>query len=118
MAMIETAEAPPALRCPTDFRYEEMLGRAGIANLRRVLKGLLRFDPVPSPELASAFCEDMFAGDPLAEAYVAEALSGEGDERRRQRRLLETALTSPGGFASVADAAPPSMRTLFEEFET
>jgi len=111
------AGLPPGTRCPTDFRYEEMLGRPRVQAARRLMRTLLSFDPVPEPEVAAAFCEDMFAGDPVAEAYVAESLSGAAADRRHERGLLETALQSPAGFASVADQASPSMRALFQEFE-
>lgn len=103
-------------RCPTDFRYQEMLRRPQVRAARRVLKTTLGFDPAPPPDVAKAFCEDMFAGDPVAEAYVADALGG--DRRRAGRKLLDEALTSRGGFAAVADRAPDSMRALFAEFET
>lgn len=108
---------PPGTRCPTDFRYEALLRRPGVRRMRQLTRALLGFDPVPPAEVAAAFCEDMYAGDPLAEAYVAEALSGEGEERRRHRAALEQALTDPAGFAAVAEGAPASMRALFEEFE-
>jgi hypothetical protein len=116
MGMTTTTPLFLETRCPTDFRYAEMLASPRVRALRRASKALLRFDPVPPPKVAAAFCEEMYAGDPVAEEYVADALAG--DRRRKQRRLLDAALSSPEGFASVAAEAPESMRVLFDEFET
>lgn len=107
---------PPGTRCPTDVRYHEMLRRPAVRRARQVSSRLLGFDPVPPVEVAAAYCEDMFAGDPVAEAYVEEALSGPA--RTRNRSLLDAALDDPRGFAAVAGDAPESMRALFDEFET
>jgi hypothetical protein len=112
----DTTESTAPTRCPTDFRYVEMLERPRVRRMRRLLIASIGFDPVPPPDVAEAFCEDMFAGDPVAEAFVADALAG--PQRRRTRRLLDTALESPHGFAAVAAEAPESMRALFAEFET
>lgn len=113
---MEVTSLPPGTRCPTDVRYEEMLRRPAVRRMRRLSRCLLGFDPVPPVEVTTAYCEDMFAGDPVAEAYVEEALSGEA--RGRNRKLLDAALSDSRGFASVADDAPASMRVLFDEFET
>src|SRR5947209_1461694 len=82
---------------------------------RALARRVLGFDLLPPPEVADAFCEDMFAGDPVAEELVDEVLSGDG--RRRGRKLLDAALESREGFAAVAAEAPDSMRRLFQEFE-
>jgi hypothetical protein len=117
MVLVMTTTTPQLeTRCPTDFRYQEMLASPRVQALRRASKAVLGFDPAPPPDVAAAFCEDMYAGDPIAEEYVADALAG--DLRRKNRRLLDAALSSPEGFASIAGEAPESMRALFEEFET
>jgi hypothetical protein len=112
--MVTIEERPT--RYPTEIRYDEVLRRPGIRRARQLSRRLLGFDLFPPAEVAAAFCEDMFAGDPVAEAFVEEAMSGEG--RRRGRKLLDAALDSPAGFAAVAEHAPESMLALFEEFES
>lgn len=109
------ASAPPAPsegRCPTDFRYWEALERPEIQRRRRLATKLLRFDPCPSDDAARAVCEDLYAGDPVAADFVDEVFFGDLGPRKG-RNMLEQALRE--GVDSVD--APPTMRTLFAEFE-
>lgn len=72
------------------------------------------FDLLPAPEIAERFRAGHTAGDPVAEAFVAQTYHGElGPERSRE--LLDEALRV--GVDNVPDA-PDSMRALFAEFET
>lgn len=101
------------MRCPTDFRIEDALQRPQTQRLRRAWKAVLRFDPVPPPEVIAPFVEDMWAGDPVAEAFVDEVFDGPAGHRRG-RRLLDQAMAE--GIDTVSDA-PPTMRALFAQFE-
>lgn len=101
------------MRCPTDFRIEDALQRPQTRRVRRAWKALLRFDPVPPPEVIAPFIEDMWAGDPVAEAFVDEVFDTPAGHRKG-RKLLDQAMAA--GIDTVADA-PPTMRALFAQFE-
>jgi hypothetical protein len=87
--------------------------RPGVQRARRLCQRLFGFDPVPSDAQMAQVYADMHEGDPLAEAFVHEALQ-RPQGPRAVRELLDAALA--GGVAAVADA-PPAMRRLFAEFE-
>ena len=71
-------------------------------------------DLFPTDDQAQTLCEDLFAGDPVAERFVGEVFFGEIGHKRG-REMLQQALDH--GIDSVPDA-PESMRELFAEFET
>lgn len=100
--------------CPTDFRYEQALGRPDVKRARAVARRMLGFDPAPPQDVVDDFVADMHAGDPVAEAFVDEVILGP-DGPRKGRRLLDRALDE--GIENVPEA-PASMRRLFAEFET
>ena len=108
-----SAEQPP-VRCPTAFRYWEARGTATVRRIERLFTTVTRQSLFPSDEQAAALCADLFAGDPVAERFVAEVMHGEIGAKAG-RRMLEQALAE--GIDAVPDA-PDSMRALFAEFET
>ncbi|EGD53640.1 oxygenase MpaB family protein [Gordonia neofelifaecis] len=82
--------------------------------LRDRVKRIARIELFPREEVRAAFAAGHTAGDPLAEAFVAETYHGEmGAEKARE--LLDEALRV--GIDNVPHA-PDSMRALFAEFET
>ncbi len=97
---------------PTDFRTDR-LDRPGVARLRRAVRRLTGHDLVPPPDAVEAFLADMWAGDPLGEAYVDEVQDGPVG-RRTARQMLDLALAE--GIAAVEDP-PATMAALFAEFE-
>ena len=99
---------------PTDFRYDDALARPGVQRLRRAVQRIAGFDLCPSPQVVELFSQDMWTGDPIAEAYVDE-VHATREGRRTGRADLEQAIAY--GIDSVPDA-PASMRTLLEQFET
>lgn len=101
------------LRTPSDFAYWDAIERPSVRRARRVAKALLRFDPLPSDEVAAALCEDMYGGDPVAERFVDEVFFGP-DGYAAGRRLLNRAIEQ--GIDAVPEA-PASMRELFREFD-
>ncbi|MFD6450062.1 oxygenase MpaB family protein [Nocardia sp. NPDC060220] len=109
---MDTVRAPS--RCPTAFRYWEARGTPAVRRIERAFTAVTRQPLFPSDEQAAAMCEDLFAGDPVAERFVAEVMHGEIGSKAG-RAMLETALAE--GIDAVADA-PESMRALFAEFET
>ncbi|MTE17346.1 oxygenase MpaB family protein [Nocardia aurantiaca] len=108
----EGAQRP--VRCPTAFRYWEARSTPRVRRLERIVKGLTGGALFPTDAQANTLCEDLFAGDPVAERFVAEVMHGEIG-RERGRAMLEQALAE--GIDSVPDV-PEAMRALFAEFET
>jgi len=106
--------APAGLRVPTGFRYWENKDTPAWQRRRRIFKAITGHDLFPTDEQARMLTEDIYAGDPLAEAFVEEVFFGEIGHRRG-REMVQRALEH--GIDSVPDA-PQSMRDLFEEFET
>jgi hypothetical protein len=109
---VDTVRAPS--RCPTAFRYWEARSTPAVRRFERAFTAVTRQPLFPSDEQAAAMCEDLFAGDPVAERFVAEVMHGEIGPKAG-RAMLETALVE--GIDAVVDA-PESMRALFAEFET
>lgn len=103
-----------AARCPTAFRYWQVRDTPAVRRVERIFRTVTGSALFPTDEQARALCADMFAGDPVAERFVAEVVRAEGG-RVSGRGLLETALRE--GIGAVPDA-PDSMRALFDEFET
>ncbi|WP_330254489.1 DUF2236 domain-containing protein [Nocardia sp. NBC_00565] len=104
----------PPVKCPSAFRYWESLRSPKVQRLQRLVKTITGGALFPTESQAAALCEDLFAGDPVAERFVAEVMHGEiGPQRGRQ--MLDAALS--GGIDSVPEA-PESMKALFAEFET
>lgn len=82
--------------------------------LRNRIERITGVDLFPGGDVRSAFAAGLLAGDPTAEAFVAETFHGEmGGAAARE--LLDEALRV--GIDNVPDAAE-SMRALFAEFET
>lgn len=107
------ADSSPT-RCPTAFRYWESLKSPNVRRLQRVIKTLTGGELFPTHSQATALCEDLFSGDPVAERFVEQVMHGEiGSHRGRE--MLDAALS--GGIESVPEA-PESMKALFAEFET
>ncbi len=101
-------------RCPTAFRYWEARELPEWRKRRELFRKVTGKDLFPTDEQAQMLCEDLFAGDPVAERFVGEVFFGEiGHQKGRE--MLQQALDH--GIDSVPDA-PDSMRELFEEFET
>ncbi|MBJ7519073.1 MAG: DUF2236 domain-containing protein [Solirubrobacteraceae bacterium] len=107
---------PPAQEqqeTPTDFAYWDTLRRPGVERFRRRAQRFLRFDPFLPDDVAAEYIADMWAGDPVAEAFVDDTVFGELGPRAT-RKLVDRALEE--GVDAVGEA-PDSMRTLFAEFE-
>lgn len=102
------------LRCPSAFRYWQARDTPALRRVERIFRTVTGSALFPTDEQARALCADMFAGDPVAERFVAEVMRGETG-REHGRRLLDTALRD--GIGAVPDA-PIAMRELFDEFET
>ncbi|MVU76071.1 DUF2236 domain-containing protein [Nocardia sp. ET3-3] len=109
-----TLEVAAAGKVPSEFRYWERVGDPGVQRVRRLWRGLFRFDPQPDEELVRAFAGAYYQADPVAEAFVDEVYLGEIGPKAG-RAMLDQALAH--GVHSVVDA-PPSLKRLFEEFET
>ncbi|WP_067635517.1 oxygenase MpaB family protein [Nocardia coubleae] len=111
---VEYLHAGAAVKCPSAFRYWEVRDTLRVRRLERVFTAVTRQRLFPTDEQAIALCEDLFAGDPVAERFVAEVMHGEIGPKAG-RRMLEQALRE--GIDAVPEA-PESMRELFAEFET
>ncbi|MFF5032941.1 oxygenase MpaB family protein [Nocardia salmonicida] len=111
---VEHTRSGPPVKCPNAFRYWEARDTPLVRGLERVFTTVTRQRLFPSDEQASALCEDLFTGDPVAERFVAEVMHG-AIGSKAGRAMLETALAE--GIDAVPDA-PESMRALFAEFET
>ena len=94
------------MEAPTEFRYLARRDRPKVRALRLALRAALGFDPAPADSVVERFAASYFDGDPLAEAFVAEA-GGQA------RALLDAALASPAG----ARHALPSLAALVEDVE-
>ncbi len=101
-------------RCPSAFRYWEARDLPEWRKRRELFRKVTGKDLFPTDEQAQMLCEDLFAGDPVAERFVGEVFFGEIGHKKG-REMLQQALDH--GIDSVPDA-PDSMRELFEEFET
>ncbi|WP_054814819.1 oxygenase MpaB family protein [Nocardia arizonensis] len=108
------AQVGEPARCPTAFRYWEARNEPKFRRLERIVKSLTGGALFPTDEQARTLCADLFAGDPVAERFVAEVMHGEIGPQGG-RAMMETALRT--GIGSVPDA-PESMRALFDEFES
>ncbi|WP_345496240.1 oxygenase MpaB family protein [Nocardia callitridis] len=111
-AKSEETTGPP--RCPTAFHYWEARRTPAAARARRWVRRITGGELLPTDEQARVLCEDLFAGDPVAERFVAEVMHGPTGAAEG-RRLLEIAVTD--GIEAVQDA-PEAMRALFAEFES
>lgn len=117
-ADVMTAPAPtgaPGEVCPTRFKYWERKDLPQWQRRRTVFRKLTGHDLFPTDEQAAMLCEDQFAGDPVAERFVAEVFFGKEYGHAAGRRMLEQALDD--GIESIPDA-PESMKALFAELET
>lgn len=99
---------------PTGFRYWEAKQTPAWKRREKLVKKLFRHDLFPTDEQARMLCEDLWAGDPVAEEFVAEVFFGEIGHRRGREMLLQAC---DHGIDSVPDA-PESMKRLFAELET
>ncbi|MEU6560075.1 oxygenase MpaB family protein [Nocardia nova] len=102
------------ITCPSAFRYWEAKRTPAVRRLEAVVRKVTGADLFPTDEQARALTEDLFAGDPGAERFVAEVMHGPGGAAAG-RRLLDRALTD--GIEAVPEA-PEAMRELFAEFDT
>lgn len=100
--------------CPSAFRYWEARNRPAVRRVESLVPKVTGSHLFPTDEQARALTEDLFAGDPVAERFVAEVMRGPGGSAAG-RQLLDRALTD--GIAAVPEA-PAAMRELFAEFET
>lgn len=100
--------------CPSAFRYWEARNRPAVRRVESLVRKVTGSHLFPTDEQARALTEDLFAGDPVAERFVAEVMRGPGGSAAG-RQLLDRALTD--GIAAVPEA-PAAMRELFAEFET
>ncbi len=103
-----------APKSPTAFRYWDSLETRRVQRVRRIVKRLTGGELFPTDAQASDFCADLFAGDPVAERFVADVMHGDIGPKSG-RKMLDAALTD--GIDSLTDA-PDAMRELFAEFET
>jgi hypothetical protein len=99
-------------RIPTEFRYWDRVDDRRVQLARGAWNALWRFDPQPDDELVRRFAEGYYDSDPVAEAFVDEVYMTRG--AKEGRKLLDRAIEH--GVDSIPDA-PPSMVSLFEEFE-
>ncbi|MBJ8347582.1 oxygenase MpaB family protein [Antrihabitans sp. YC2-6] len=100
--------------CPTAFRYWDSLETSRVQRLQRVVRRLTGGELFPTEKQATDFCSDLFAGDPVAERFVADVLHGDIGPKAG-RKMLDTALAN--GIDSLDDV-PAAMSELFDEFET
>ncbi|MBM9461119.1 DUF2236 domain-containing protein [Nocardioides sp. zg-536] len=115
---VTTAPAPtgaPGEVCPTRFKYWERKDLPQWQRRRALFRKLTGHDLFPTDEQARMLCEDQFAGDPVAERFVAEVFFGKEFGHRKGRAMLDQALDH--GIETVPEA-PESMRELFAELET
>lgn len=102
------------ITCPSAFRYWEAKQNPTVQRLESFVRKVTGAGIFPTDEQARALTEDLYAGDPVAERFVAEVMNGpEGAEAGRA--MLNRALTE--GIDAVPEARE-SMRELFAEFET
>lgn len=102
------------LRCPSAFRYWEAKQQPAVQRLEAIVRKVTGAELFPTDDQARALTEDLFAGDPVAERFVAEVMHGPGGSAAG-RALLDRALAE--GIDAVPEA-PDSMRELFAEFDT
>ncbi|OXR46459.1 hypothetical protein B7C42_01428 [Nocardia cerradoensis] len=102
------------LKCPSAFRYWEAKQRPAVQRLEAIVRKVTGAELFPTDDQARALTEDLFAGDPVAERFVAEVMHGPGGSAAG-RALLDRALAE--GIDAVPEA-PDSMRELFAEFDT
>ncbi|RYI99472.1 MAG: DUF2236 domain-containing protein, partial [Actinomycetales bacterium] len=65
------------VRCPTHFGYWEAKETPTWKKRERLAKKVFRHQLFPDDDKAQLLCEDLFAGDPVAERFVAEVFFGE-----------------------------------------
>ncbi|WP_063008927.1 oxygenase MpaB family protein [Nocardia kruczakiae] len=102
------------LKCPSAFRYWEAKQQPAVQRLEAIVRKVTGAELFPTDDQARALTEDLFAGDPVAERFVAEVMHGPGGSAAG-RALLDRALAE--GIDAVPEA-PDSMRELFAEFDT
>ncbi|MBV7701715.1 DUF2236 domain-containing protein [Nocardia nova] len=102
------------LKCPSAFQYWEAKQQPAVQRLEAIVRKVTGAELFPTDEQARALTEDLFAGDPVAERFVAEVMHGPGGSAQG-RALLDRALAE--GIDAVPEA-PDSMRELFAEFDT
>ncbi|WP_024795786.1 oxygenase MpaB family protein [Tomitella biformata] len=116
MTVTPLADAAPTTaqdRCPQHFRYWENLADPRVQRVVRGVKKVTGFDLFPTTAQATAFCDDMYAGDPVAELFVAEVFDGAIGPAEGRAMVLQAV---QHGVETVPNA-PESMKTLFREFE-
>lgn len=114
MTQTQTQTPAQSLKCPSAFRFWEAKQQPVVARIDSFVRKVTGAGIFPTDEQARALTEDLFAGDPVAERFVAEVMNGPGGSAAG-RRLLDRALTE--GIDAVPEA-PGSMRELFAEFDT
>lgn len=108
------APIPLPHRVPGEFRYWDKVDDPAVQRMRRLWRGIFRFDPQPSDALVRRFADAYYEADPVAEAFVDEVYLGELGPKAG-RAMLDLALER--GIDAVPDP-PASLVRLFEEFET
>ncbi|MFO0684336.1 MAG: oxygenase MpaB family protein [Sandaracinus sp.] len=93
---------------PTDFRFFERARHPAVRATRALIRGLTGVDPAPDDDVARAFAAAYFDGDPVADAYVADAYAGR--DAARARGLLSRAITH--GIDAVPEASPALVRLI------
>ncbi|MFD4181336.1 oxygenase MpaB family protein [Rhodococcus sp. NPDC058514] len=100
-------------KCPTAFRYWDSLNSPRTRRMQKLSLRLTGGELFPTDEQVTAFCNDLYAGDPVAERFIDEVFEGDIGPVAG-RAMLDQALTE--GVHAVADV-PPAMAELFAEFE-
>ena len=98
---------------PAEFRYWDAVGAPAVQRARKLWRAVWRFDPQPPDDYVRRFAHAYYDTDPVAEAFVADVYDTLG--AKAGRAMLDRAIEQ--GVGAVPDA-PPSMRQLFDEFET
>jgi len=100
-------------RCPTAFGYWAARETPRWRRRERWARTVLRHELFPTDQQARLLCEDLYAGDPVAEAFVDDVFLGEVGHQRGRAMLLRAL---QDGVDAVPDA-PASMRRLLAELE-
>ncbi|MGU3432535.1 oxygenase MpaB family protein [Actinomycetes bacterium M1A6_2h] len=108
----EPATVEQDFRCPSAFRYWQNRQSPGLARAEKVFRTVFRSELFPPDATAERFCDSLFLGDTVAENFVDQVFA---DDPKAGRALLDRALTDG---ISALESVPPSMRVLFDEFET
>ncbi len=93
---------------PTDFRWFERARLPAVRGARALIRALTGVDPAPSEDVTRAFAAAYFDGDPIADAYVADAYARR--DAATARSQLDRAIAA--GIDAVPDAPPALVRLI------